>query len=153
MTRPAAEPRLTAKLVDTLYVEAMVLADEARAYFEDHGAEERDELEPKVRVGYAIESLKVTTRIMHVIAWLLSRRAIEAGELSRSEADDEKRRLGHAGKSDPAVTAKLPFGARELIASSEDLYARVKRLDEDLVAPRSAPSPARTLMGRLERAF
>lgn len=152
-----AETRLTPKLVDALYVEAMVLADEARAYFEDHGTEERDALPPKVRVGYAVESLKVTTRIMHVIAWLLSQRGRNAGEIDRAAAARPDRRLGEAGASNPTVLSDLPDGAVELIEASEDLYSRVKRFEHDLLTPAEeiAPklSPARALLNRLERAF
>lgn len=151
------EARITPRLVDSLYIEAMVLADEARAYFEDHGTEERDALTPALRVGYAVESLKVTTRIMHVIAWLLTRRGLEAGEIDRAEASQPDRRLGEAGLSDPAVLPQLPEGAVGLIEASEDLYARVARLEQDLLSPpeetQTRGSPARSLLNRLERAF
>lgn len=56
------------RLVDSLYVEAMVLADEARGYFDQLGRDERDALEALSRVAFSCESLKVTTRLMHVIA-------------------------------------------------------------------------------------
>lgn len=149
-----AQSRLTPRLVDSLYVEAMVLADEARAYFEDHGTGERDALPAMSRVGYAVESLKVTTRIMHVIAWLLTRRGVESGQISREAGRRPDNRLGEAGPSDPATLSSLPEGARELIAASEDLYYRVKRIEDDMLAPdEPALSPARTLLGRLERAF
>ena len=36
------EARITPRLVDALYTEAMLLADEARAYFDDAGRDERD---------------------------------------------------------------------------------------------------------------
>ena len=73
--------RITSRLIDSLYTEAMLLADEARSYFDDAGREERSTLEPFARVGFACESLKVTTRIMHIVAWLLTQRAIELGEI------------------------------------------------------------------------
>ena len=44
-----AEVRITARLVDSLYTEAMVLADEARSYFDDAGRDERAMLEPFAR--------------------------------------------------------------------------------------------------------
>lgn len=154
MQQMPAESRLTRKLVDALYVEAMVLADEARAYFEDHGREERDALPAMSRVGYAVESLKVTTRIMHVIAWLLNRRAVEAGEIDEVEVRLADRRLGHAEPSESALVEGLPVGAVQLIEASEDLYERVRRLEADMLAPpRPTPGPARALLGRLERAF
>jgi len=148
---PGAEARITSRLVDSLYTEAMLLADEARSYFDDAGRDERSTLEPFARVGFACESLKVTTRIMHIVAWLLTQRAIESGEIATREGRRPERRLGHAQESDAAVVATLPPSARKLINSSSDLYARVKRLDEGGFETDVPQSPARALMGRLER--
>jgi regulator of CtrA degradation len=145
------EARITPRLIDSLYTEAMVLADEARAYFDLAGRDEQKELEPFARVGFACESLKVTTRIMHIVAWLLTQRAIETGEINRPDGRRPERRLGRAGDSDTVVVDQLPEAARILIATSSDLYARVKRLDEGQMVNEPAPSPARALMGRLER--
>ena len=145
--------QLTPKLIGSLYTEAMVLADEARSYFDRQGREERDTLDPILRVGFACESLKVTTRLMHIIAWLLTQRAVEAGELSPREARRPARRLGEAPESDEAVVAKLPDAARSIVEASRELFARVERLDETNPDAEGQPSPARTLLSRLERAF
>jgi regulator of CtrA degradation len=143
--------RITSRLVDSLYTEAMLLADEARSYFDDIGRDERASLEPFPRVGFACESLKVTTRIMHIVAWLLTQRAIESGEIALREGRRPERRLGHAQDSDQAVIGQLPAAARRLINSSAELYARVKRIDEGQMEAEVPQSPARALMGRLER--
>jgi regulator of CtrA degradation len=143
--------RITSRLIDSLYTEAMLLADEARSYFDDAGRDERSTLEPFARVGFACESLKVTTRIMHIVAWLLTQRAIGSGEIPNRDGRRPERRLGHAQDSDPAVVGQLPDSARKLINSSVDLYARVKRLDDGSFETEIAQSPARALMGRLER--
>ena len=148
---PEPEIRITPRLVDSFYTEAMLLADEARSYFDDAGREDRISLDPFIRVNFACESLKVTTRIMHIVAWLLTQRAIESGEIAFREGRRPERRLGHAQESDAEVVARLPEAAQRLIGSSVDLYARVKRLDDGNVAEEPAPSPARALMGRLER--
>ena len=148
---PGPEARITPRLVDALYTEAMVLADEARAYFDDVGKEERLTLEPFARVGFACESLKVTTRIMHIVAWLLTQRAIESGDVPQRDGRRVERRLGHAQDSDALVVAQLPDSARKLILASSELYARVKRIDEVGLSNDTAQSPARALMGRLER--
>jgi regulator of CtrA degradation len=145
------EARITPRLVDAFYTEAMLLADEARSYFDQAGREARSELEPFLRVGFACESLKVTTRIMHIVAWLLTQRAIETGEIPARQGRRPERRLGNAGESDPAVVAQLPPAAQRLINSSADLYSRVKRLDEGTMFEEPMQSPARALMGRLER--
>jgi regulator of CtrA degradation len=143
--------RITSRLIDSLYTEAMLLADEARSYFDDAGRDERATLEPFARVGFACESLKVTTRIMHIVAWLLTQRAIETGEIASREGHRPERRLGNAQDSDPVVVNALPPSAKKLINSSADLYARVKRLDEGTLETEVSQSPARALMGRLER--
>ncbi len=148
---PASETRITSRLIDSLYTEAMLLADEARSYFDDAGRGDRISLEPFVRVGFACESLKVTTRIMHIVAWLLTQRAIETGEIPGHEGRRPERRLGHAGDSDRELVAKLPPAAQRLIDASGELYARIKRIDEGVVTEESVSSPARALMGRLER--
>ena len=153
MPREQARSRLTPKLVDSLYIEAMLLADEARAYFDQHGREDRLMLDPLVRVGFSCESLKVTTRLMHVIAWLLTQRAVEAGELTVRQARTPERRLGDAPESDAELLAKLPKNALNLIQASRELYARVQRIDEGNAAPEPQPSPARSLISRLERSF
>lgn len=143
--------RITPRLVEQLYGEAMLLADEARAYFDAEGRRERAELPAPARVGFACESLKVTTRIMHIVAWLLTQKAVENGELARGKSAVIERRLGHANPPDEELIDQLPAEARRLILESADLYARVKRLDEGEHAEEAVESPARALMGRLER--
>lgn len=147
----AFEARITPRLIDSLYTEAMILADEARAYFDETGRDDRQMLEPFARVGFACESLKVTTRIMHIVAWLLTQKAVESGEIRSSDGRRPERRLGHANDSDPKVIDQLPEAAQRLINASADLYSRIQRLDEGQLVEEPAPSPARALMGRLER--
>lgn len=132
----------------------MLLADEARAYFDQVGRDERDGLDAMTRVVFSCESLKVTTRLMHVIAWLLTQRAVDAGELPARDALDPSRRLGTAPESDDAAFHTMPSGAQGLILSSIDLYRRVERLDD--AQGKDAPvavSPARTMLDRLAHAF
>ncbi len=144
---------LARRLVDGLYVEAMVLADEVRSYFDDAGQRARTDLDPLDRVVFSCESLKVTTRLMHIIAWLLTQRAIDAGEIAPDDAREPSRRLGGAVASDEATLAKLPPEARALIEVSIELYRRVERLDAGLGEDLVAPSPARRLLHRLERSL
>lgn len=147
-----ARKRMTARLVDSLYTEAMLLADEARAYFDQIGRPERDTLGPMERVAFSCESLKVTTRLMHVIAWLLTRKGIAAGEIREDDGAADSRRLGEAADSDPAAIETLPPGAQTIVEASIDLYARVARIDRDMTEP-EADSPALGLLRRIERAL
>lgn len=144
---------MTAKLVNALYVEAMVLADEARSYFDEQAAREREALPPLARVAFACESLRVTTRLMHVIAWLLTQKAVGSGEISAAEARTPERRLGEGPPADHRMASLFPQAARDLITASQELYDRVRRLDRIGGGPHAEFSPARTLMSRLERSF
>ena len=153
MPMTAAESRIHRRLIDSFYVEAMVLADEARGYFDEGGRCDRDALSPMARVTFSCESLKVTTRLMHVIAWLLTQRAVLAGELTPREARDPSRRLGDAPESDADILPLLPGAARTLIVTSCDLHRRVALLDAAQVISTPADSPARRMQDRLALAF
>lgn len=146
------ETEITAKVIDSLYVEAMVLADDARAYFDNFSREEREGLGPVARVAFSCEALKVTTRLMHVIAWLLARKAYFNGEPGRAFAPTPDS-LGTVGHTDDITLAGLPPSARTRIAASIDLYDRVLRLDGRLREVREVVSPARNLMQQLARSF
>lgn len=139
------------RLVESLYAESMLLADEARDYFETHPERAPGEVDAVTRIGMACEWLKTTTRLMHVIAWLLTQRAVNGGELTEVQARLHDRMLGEAIASDPAVCRGLPEEARLLIAASEQLFARALRLQEALAAPQPVDhGPARALIERVQ---
>jgi regulator of CtrA degradation len=148
---------LSPRMVDSLYAEAMQLAEEARGYFDSIGQADRRTLEPMARVVYSCESLKVTTRLMYVISWLLVRKAVAAGEMTEAEARLPERRLGRASVTNPDDSGRLeslPDRSLDLIRRSQDIYYRVKRLEEQvdgLAEP--AESPAREMLKRLESSF
>jgi regulator of CtrA degradation len=142
---------VTAKLINALYVEAMVLADEARAYFDLHSRDSRNQMTPLQRVGFSCESLKVTTRLMHVVAWLLTQRAM--AENAPSLDASSQQRLANVAQSDNDVMKQLPQEARQLVAASIELYGRVKWLEEQLINDNVPLSPARNLQSRLLEAF
>jgi regulator of CtrA degradation len=148
-----AETRVTAKVIDALYVEAMVLADDTRAYFDQFSRDERDALGPMLRVAFSCESLKVTTRLMHVIAWLLAQRAQLGGRDAGFLQGGDVPRLAGQTETDLVSIAGLPDGAVKRIEASLDLYARVARLDEDIRSTAPTQSPARALMDQLAKAF
>ncbi len=150
---PAPHAALHRRLIDSLYVESMLLADEARGYFDQVGRGEREALDSLTRVLFSCESMKVTTRLMHVIAWLLTQRAVQAGELEPRDALDPSRRLGEAPETDETAIDGLPDAARILIVASIELHRRVARFDRAQSAPRLAQSPARTMIDRLATAF
>lgn len=153
MTQGMKDSTVQRRLIDSLYVEAMLLADDARSYFDDDGREERDSLSVMARVTFSCESLKVTTRLMHVIAWLLTQRAVFAGELGITDAHHPSRRLGEAPATDQYVHMELPPRAQRLVNASMELHRRVARLDEAQVAQAPGQSPARQMFERLASSF
>ena len=139
------------RLRGALYAEAMLLADEARGYFDDELRREEAMLDPLARVQVSCESLKVTTRLLHVVAWLLTWRAVDDGEIGLVEARLPSRRLGASPDSDPDAFALMPPRARALASASIDLHRRAALLDQAVDAV--GPGPARAIQDRLARAF
>ena len=144
-------PAVTAKVINALYIEAMVLADEARAYFDLHSRDSRNQMTPLQRVGFSCESLKVTTRLMHVVAWLLTQRAL--AENAPTVETRRSQQLGDVAQSETDSLLQLPGEAQQLISASTELYARVKWLEDQLVKENTPLSPARGLQSRLLEAF
>lgn len=154
---------LTPALVDSLYLEAMLLAEEARDHFGngDINAVADAVLSPSRKVELSCESLKVTTRLMHSIAWLLNRKAYFAGELTERQLRQQQRLLGRSSDSDPAVIASLDPQSRYLVHASQELFARLQRLEDRQIAQRdvydstasgddpATSSPARAMQQRL----
>jgi regulator of CtrA degradation len=135
---------LTPKLLSALYTEAMLLADEARSYFDRDPTDTG--MTTTTAVAFSCESLKVTTRLMHSIAWLLAQKALRAGEITDEEARSEARQLGYAPASDDLVLPTFPIEAQIIIRSSEDLYYRLQRMGNGLAREAAEmPAPLRML--------
>jgi regulator of CtrA degradation len=144
---------LERRLIDSLYTEAMLLGDEARGYFDESCHAARDALSALERVQFSVEALKITTRLMHIISWLLTQRAVDAGEISPQQALAEAHRMRTPIDSDPAIVAALPDEARALAEGSIELYRRVARLDASLDRDTVPTSPANALLDRLRDAL
>ena len=155
-----SEHQLTPRVIGALYTEAMILADEARSYFT---ADRTAQVSGKMvdAVAFSCESMKVTTRLMHCIAWLLNQRAADNARGEEGGYHAARRGLGYTPPSDPELTRHLPDDARVLIAQSESLYARLARLHTTLEARRVAVfrdegndnHPVGALMTRLQAAL
>jgi len=115
------------------YDEALALVVEARDYVRDGAAAESRYLAPDLRILLSCETLRLTTRLTEVMAWLFTQRARHAGELTEDEVRDEASRLGapELGLAGPgARPGYLPPRLDSLMERSERLYRRVQRLDE-----------------------
>ena len=133
--------------VENLYVEAMLLADEAHAAFAAQRDLGRAGGDAAAQIGLACESLKTTTRLMHVIAWLLHRRAMFAGDPGAGP-NDSAARIGEAVAADWAICASFDVSVRRIISASERLFERIAMLEAGWEA--SAVTPVQQLLARLE---
>ena len=138
--------------VENLYVEAMLLADEAHAAFAtqrdlgriEGGQRTRDAL---FLIDLACESLKTTTRLMHIIAWLLHRRAMIAGDPGAA-ANDSAAGIGEPVAADWDICDGFDEPTRRIIAASERLFERVMLLESGWQA--RAVMPVQQLLAQLE---
>ncbi|ANU08739.1 DUF1465 family protein [Paraurantiacibacter namhicola] len=127
---------LNRTIVDMLYEEAMLLADEARDTFRDAAQERRrtgtplHEDEDLERIALSCEALRTTTRMMHALSWLLNQRAHFCGELTEFQLRRHGRLPRHQPDSDPAQLALLPAHLRDVVERTRRFHARIARLDQ-----------------------
>lgn len=153
-TPDAPRETLNHKVVEALYSEALMLADEARDVF--HGSNENNAIDLKSAADMAlsVEALRTTTRIMHMLAWLLNQRAFFAGELSAKQLDAFGL-LPSDRAPDPEQLALLNFPTRELISRSEQMHAQISRLETNRLRGTAANDQGSIgdLHGKLAAAF
>lgn len=133
--------------VENLYVEAMLLADEAHAAFAVQRDLDHIRGDALLQVSLACESLKTTTRLMHIIAWLLHRRAMIVGDPGAGP-DDSAARIGEPVAADWHVCLGFDTPIRRIIAASERLFERVAALEAGWQAP--PVTPVQAMLARLE---
>ncbi|QKG72053.1 DUF1465 family protein [Erythrobacter mangrovi] len=144
---------ISEEIIEDLYAEALLLADDARAVFDLRMNVDMEGSSDLLRIALSIEGLRTTTRVMHVLAWLLNQRAYLSGELTESQLRRHNT-LPDERLADPANLALLEPETRELIHESERLHARVARLDHDWRQQRDATdTPIQAMQGRIAQAF
>ena len=146
-----------------LFQEGMDVVSRAATYLDGDGRAEAKLLPRPAAVAYAVESMRLTTRLMQIASWLLLQRAVNEGELSRAEAAAEKRRIRLSEQgivSNKDVLARLPPHLRDLIGISLRLQARIIHLDLLIYQSRDVggkeslpPSPVETQIEQLRAAL
>ncbi len=121
---------LSPTIIESLYGEALDLADEVRAAFDmSRSLDLAGSDEDLARIALSCEALRTTTRMMHAIAWLLNQRAFFAGELSEYQLRHHGRLPTGQPLSDRDQLALLGPSLVELIHRTERFHARIERLD------------------------
>jgi regulator of CtrA degradation len=144
-----------------VFREGMALVEETANYLDGTGREQSRRLPKTAALAYATESMRLTTRLMQIASWLLIQRAVAEGEMPASEAMGESGRVPLkppvARRQRPFVD-DLPDALRDLMARTDQIYARLYRIDRMLgPVPADAPAPGPNAVvdqiGRLKAAF
>ena len=128
-----------------LYRDGMALVEETAAYLDGHGRQEAKGLKGPLTLAYATESMRLTTRLMQLASWLLIRKAVNDGEMSREDGLSERRKVRFSSIGRPGHTKDfdlLPQRLRSLVECSFVLLDRIQKLDQVISGE---PSPARPL--------
>jgi regulator of CtrA degradation len=115
-----------------VFREGMALVEEAASYLEGTGRSEAKKLPPELSFAYATESMRLTTRLMQLASWLLIRRAVNEGEMSIEQAEEEenKVKLKSIGSLARAKGYEgLPAEMQDLVDRSLRFYDRILKLD------------------------
>lgn len=121
------------------YREAIDLLWRARLYISEIASTEVAQLPPADRLAHALETVRLTARLTHMMAWLLLQRAAEDGELPRAEATQEAPELEKVEVclAAPSVDReRLPTMLLQLLDESDQLYRRLARLDSQARTPK-----------------
>lgn len=144
---------------ERVFREGMGLVEETADYLDGPGRKESRLLDRDGAVAYATESMRLTTRLMQLASWLLLQRAMQAGEITRDDAQAEKRRISleEVGAAAPvAGSGSVPDGLVSLITRSLRLHERILTLDRSLASP-AGSEPADNQVNRqldqLSKAF
>lgn len=145
------------QVFSALFRDGMALVEETAAYLDGPGRKESKLLERSAALGYATESMRLTTRLMQLASWLLLHRAVNEGEMSLAQASQEKSKV-KLQVSDAAAEDTmrlLPESLRELIERSLKLQERVRRLDATIHsrAGKSRNNPVERQLSLLKAAF
>src|SRR5260370_6545279 len=120
---------------EDVYKQGMSLVERAAAYLDGPGRKEARLLKPPVSMVYATESMRLTTRLLELASWLLIRRALRDGDISREEALRKRERVNLRNFGCPdhiSHFAALPEGLQKLIDESFALGERIKQIDRSL---------------------
>lgn len=155
MTDQFQDGPLDGVFLDKSYAEAMDLVHEAARYLEGEGKAARDALPDPLRAVFTGESLRMTTRLMQAVAWLMTQRAAANGEITAAEALDPAQRLsGREICLAPPLSGSedLPERLREMLQESRRIYERIARIEERMLAAAPAENPVHEMLNRIDGA-
>lgn len=121
------------KLFFKIFDETISLVQRASDYLEGTGRFDQVRLDGIAASSFAIESVRMTNRLMHISSWLLAHRAYFKGDLAEPREIDLHEFLNiHGTSALDKLMSELPTRFVILITQSNMLFERILRLDEQL---------------------
>src|SRR5271166_3088320 len=141
-----------------LFRDGMKLVEETAAYLDGPGRQDSKKLVRAAALAYATESMRLTTRLMQLASWLLLHRAVNEGEMSLAQANQEKSKvkLATTDGRDEETLRLPPDNLRTLIERSNKLQDQIRRLDATIHAgavDKPQSSPVERQLSLLKAAF
>ena len=106
---------------------------EARTYVKNDVAAYKYAANPPDPIAMTQETLRLTSRLTQVMAWLMAQRAVHEGEIGADEFVKDKYRLEGQRvclkRAIDEMEEDLPDGLNDLMNRSYSLYSRINRLD------------------------
>ena len=146
MTQKSSPAALMSPFVRKFYDEAFALLIEWRNVVAFRTGESQAEMSQTDKLLFSARSLELTTGLAHLMAWVLSRRAVCAGEIAADEVFDL--RFAQA-RDNPLLSvniadesreaAAMPSAYHDILRRSILLCERARRL-EDTERARLAPA-------------
>ncbi|NKB57223.1 MAG: DUF1465 family protein [Alphaproteobacteria bacterium] len=129
---------LTTTYFSALHDEAFSLLVEARNYIVTLRLQGTDTSKKNADcLDVTLETMRLTSRLTQVMAWILAQKAVQNEEITPEEAASKRYRLSGQSvcmENVPGEAAHVPVYLRDLLRRSYDLYCRVDRLEEQIVA-------------------
>lgn len=123
--------------LENTYDEAYALLIESREFMERTVPEYRKRVTQMQRLMLTKETMRLTTRLTQIMAWLLTQKAVHLEQLTPNKAMHSAYRLGgqkvclDLGDGNQEI---LPPQLRSLLCRSYELYVRINRLDQQIAA-------------------
>lgn len=130
-----------------IFDEGMALVEATAAYLDGEGRRESNNLDQPASLAYATESMRLTTRLMQIASWLLIRRAVNEGELTPKQANEESSKVKLKIEQTSRIVEgydELPDQLKGLISASLALNRRIIYLDQLLNADKIEASKDNT---------
>lgn len=113
------------------YRDAISLLGEARDYAVSSVAADDETADQFELLQANTKAMEVTACLADIVAWLMSQRAVEAGEIARDQVREDRHRLGRCPLREPTSgdAVRLPSRLERLVRLTLKLYNRLDRLD------------------------